>query len=100
MRASELIGREVTDAGGKAIGVVTDVRCVDDGPLPGSNAALRIDSLLVSRHHTGSVLGYERGRKQGPLVIRLLVRWLHRHMVEVPWSDIEEEGPPLRLKPR
>jgi len=46
----------VTDATGTTIGVITDLRCVQDGPLRGTNATLRIDALLVSRHHTGSVL--------------------------------------------
>lgn len=97
MRASDLIGREVTDSRGHAIGVITDLRCVQDGPLRGSNASLRVSSLLVSRHHVGSVLGYDR-RRQGPALVRLVVSWLHRHMVVVPWSAIDDEGPPIKLK--
>jgi hypothetical protein len=98
MRASDLIGREVQRADGSRIGVITDLRCVQDGPLRGSNASLRIDSMLVSRHHTGSVLGYDR-RKQGPLIVRLVVHRLHKDMVVVPWSAIDDEGPPIRLRP-
>jgi hypothetical protein len=98
MRASDLIGREVTDATGTSIGVITDLRCVQDGPLRGANASLRIDSMLVSGHHTGSVLGYDR-RRQGPALVRLVVHWLHRDMTTVPWSAVEDEGPPIRLKP-
>jgi hypothetical protein len=98
MRASDLMGREVQRADGSGLGVITDLRCVQDGPLRGSNASLRVDSLLVSRHHTGSVLGYDR-RKQGPLLIRLIVHWLHKDMVVIPWSAIEDEGPPIRLRP-
>ena len=60
MRASDLIGREVQRADGSGLGVITDLRCVQDGPLRGSNASLRVDSLLVSPHHAGSVLGYDR----------------------------------------
>jgi hypothetical protein len=96
MRAGDLIGREVTDAAGTTIGVITDVRCVQDGPLRGTNAALRIDALLVSRHHTGSVLGYDR-RRQGPWLVRQVVERLHRHMQVVPWSAVDDEGPPIRL---
>jgi PRC-barrel domain len=99
MRAADLIGREVMDGSGEPIGVITDVRCVQDGPLRGTNAALRVDALLISRHHHGSVLGYDR-RRQGPLLVRLIVGWLHRHMQIVPWSEIADEGPPLRLKGR
>jgi hypothetical protein len=97
MRASDLIGRDVFDAAGERIGVITDIRCVQDGPLRGTNAALRVDALLVSRHHTGSLLGYDR-RKQGPWGVRLIVAWLHRKMRIVPWSDVVDEGPPIRLR--
>jgi hypothetical protein len=98
MRASDLIGREVFDAAGDRIGVITDIRCVQDGPLRGKNAALRVDALLVSRHHTGSMLGYDRRKQQGPAVVRLIVAWLHRSMRVVPWSDVLDEGPPVRLR--
>jgi hypothetical protein len=97
MRASDLIGREVVNADGDGIGVITDLRCVQDGPLRGSNASLRVDSMLVSRHHTGSVLGYDR-RKQGPMLVRLIVKYLHKDMVVIPWSAIDDEGPPIRLR--
>jgi sporulation protein YlmC with PRC-barrel domain len=97
MRASDLIGRDVVDAQGTQVGVVTDVRCVQDGPLRGTNAMLRVDALLVSRHHTGSVLGYDR-RKQGPWGVRMVVKFLHRKMQVIPWRDISDEGPPLRLR--
>jgi len=100
MRASDLIGREVVGADGARIGVITDLRCIQDGPLRGTQAALRVDSLLVSRHHTGSVLGYDRERQRGPWVIGALVRFLHRSMHVVPWSAVEDEGPPVRLRPR
>jgi sporulation protein YlmC with PRC-barrel domain len=98
MRASDLIGREVTSADGRGVGVITDIRCVQDGPLRGTNAALRIDGLLVSRRHTGSILGYDR-RRQGPLLVRLVVKLLHKHMTVIPWSAVDDEGPPIRLRP-
>jgi sporulation protein YlmC with PRC-barrel domain len=99
MRASDLVGREVQAADGSAVGVITDLRCVQDGPLRGTHAALRVESLLVSRHHTGSTLGYDRERQQGPWLIRTIVRRLHRRMQVIPWSAIEDEGPPIRLRP-
>jgi hypothetical protein len=98
MRASELIGREVQTAEGAPLGVVTDLRCVQDGPLRGTQASLRVDALLVSRHHTGSVLGYARERQRGPWLIRAIVQCLHRHMQVVPWSDVVNEGPPIQVR--
>jgi len=98
MRASDLIGRDVVRADGTAVGVVTDLRCVQDGPVRGAHASLRIDALLVSRHHVGSLLGYDRRKRQGPWLIRVIVRYLHRHMQVVPWADVVSEGPPVRLR--
>lgn len=97
MRASELIGREVVDMDGNAVGVITDLRCIQDGPLRGTQAMLRVDALLVSHRHTGSLLGYDRRSQQGPWLIRVIVRRLHRHMRVVPWTMVADEGPPIRL---
>jgi hypothetical protein len=68
--------------------VVTDLRCVQDGPVRGVLAAPRVDALLVSRRHTGSLLGYDRRAQQGPWLVRIVVRWLHRGMVVIPWSAV------------
>jgi len=98
MRVSDVLGQDVVDASGNRLGVVTDVRCVQDGPLRGMNASLRIDGLLVSRRHTGALLGYDR-RDQGPWLLRVIVRLMHRGLREVSWDEVDELGPPLRLKP-
>ena len=100
MRAGDLIGADVLDAEGAGIGVVTDLRCVRDGPVRGALATLRVDALIVSRRHTGSLLGYDRREQQGPWLIRLLVRRLHRHLRVVPWSAVAATpapGEPIRL---
>jgi sporulation protein YlmC with PRC-barrel domain len=88
MRASDLIGAAVRDSTGAHVGVVTDIRCVQDGPVRGAMAVPRITALLVSRRHTGSLLGYDRRAQQGPWLIRAVVRALHRHLLEVPWSAV------------
>jgi len=98
MRASDLIGREVVDARGAPLGVITDLRCIQDGPLRGTQASLRVDSVLVSRHHTGKLLGYDRRDQQGPWLFRVVVRRLHRHLQVIPWEDVTDEGPPLRVR--
>ncbi len=88
MRASDLFGLEVFDRTGHPLGVVTDLRCVLDGPVRGVLAAPRVDALIVSRRHTGSLLGYDRREQQGPWLVRAVVRWLHRDLVVVPWSAV------------
>src|SRR4051812_9193652 len=89
MRASDLLGLDVHAADGTRLGTVTDLRCVLDGPLRGVMAAPRVHALLVSRRHFGSLLGYDRREQQGPWLVRVIVRRLHRKLRVVPWSDVE-----------
>lgn len=90
MRAGDLIGRAVVDARGRPVGVCTDVRCwIQPGPAD-TAPGLEVAALLVSPRHTGSVLGYERGRTKGPWLVAALVRRLHRGIGLVPWGDVAE----------
>jgi len=88
MRASELIGRQVRGSDGRPLGVVTDLRCVQDGPVRGTMAAFRVDALVVSHRYTGSLLGYDRRTQQGPWLIRAVIRLLHRNLLVVPWEAV------------
>lgn len=88
MRASDLIGLAVVDAAGTGLGVVVDLRCVQDGPLRGAMQAPRISAIIVSRRHTGSLLGYERRAQQGPWLIRTIIQYLHRDAVIIPWTSV------------
>jgi sporulation protein YlmC with PRC-barrel domain len=88
MRASDLIGLDVVDAAGDRLGMVTDLRCVQDGPLRGAMQAPRVSALIVSRRHTGSLLGYDRRAQQGPWLIRVIIQILHRDAVLVPWDNV------------
>lgn len=100
MRASDLLGAPVLDRDGEPVGTVTDLRCVQDGPLRGAMAAPRVAQLLVSHRHTGSLLGYDRREQQGPWLVRVLVRRLHRGLLAVPWSAVAgypRDGGPIRL---
>lgn len=89
MKASDIIGRPVLDSAGRRLGVVTDLRCIQDGPLRGAMAAPRVHQVVVSPRRVGSMLGYDRREQQGPWLIRLVVRWLHRDLVVLPWESIE-----------
>jgi sporulation protein YlmC with PRC-barrel domain len=97
MRASDLVGADVLDRDGTPVGVVTDLRCVQDGPLRGAMATPRVAALLVSHRHTGSLLGYDRRAQQGPWLIRAVVRRLHRHLVEIPWTVVASYDQGIRL---
>jgi sporulation protein YlmC with PRC-barrel domain len=99
MRASDLIGLEVLDASGKGLGVVVDLRCVQDGPLRGAMQAPRVSALVVSRRHTGSLLGYDRRAQQGPWLVRAVIQFLHRDAVLVPWASVAGHDGRITLKP-
>lgn len=99
MRLGDLLGAEVRGPQGEPVGVVTDVRLeVRRTPASGDAFDLRLVGLLVSRRHTGSLLGYERGHSRGPWLVRMLVRLLHRGARYVPWSEVVSTGPPLRIR--
>jgi hypothetical protein len=95
MRAGELIGRDVIDRDGHHVGVVTDLRCVQDGPLRGTMAAPRLDALLVTPRHTGALLGYHRPTQHGPWLIRTLIKRLHRHARLIPWAAVTAHDPQI-----
>ncbi|MFN2517775.1 MAG: PRC-barrel domain-containing protein [Jatrophihabitantaceae bacterium] len=99
MRASELIGLDVVDAAQKRLGMVIDLRCVQDGPLRGAMQAPRVAAIIVSGRHTGSLLGYDRRAQQGPWLIRTIVQLLHRHAVLIPWQAIADTSGPITLRP-
>jgi len=88
MRLNDLLGRDVTDRHGQRLGGVADVRLIQDGPLPpgGSQAALRVDGLIVVERRATRLFGYER--HVGPALLRAIV---HSRLGEVwylPWDDI------------
>ena len=98
MKASDLLGLDVFDADGRCPGVVTDLRSVQDGPLRGSMQAPRISAVVVGRRHTGSMLGYDRRRQQGPWLIRVVVQRLHRHTILIPWDAVADAVGRITLK--
>ena len=103
MRAGELIGRTIVDAHGRPVGVCTDIRCEVREGSADTVSELTLSGLLVSRRHTGSLLGYERGRTEGPWLVSALVRWLHRGLAVVRWEDVadvpEEHDRDISLRP-
>jgi sporulation protein YlmC with PRC-barrel domain len=99
MRASDLIGLAVHDADGQRLGVVTDLRCTQDGPLRGSMQAPRVAACIVSGRHAGSLLGYHRRAQQGPWLIRAVVQRLHRGAVLIPWEAVADITDRITLRP-
>lgn len=87
MRAGDLLGREVRLADGHTR-IVVGLRAVPDGPIRGLRASLRIDAVIVSHRGTGSYLGFQDRQQQGPWLLGVIVRRLHRHAAVVPWDEV------------
>jgi sporulation protein YlmC with PRC-barrel domain len=81
-RFGHLTGMDVLDADGSRIGLVLDARF-----SPAADGMLVLRSLLVGRGRPGSLLGYDRREGQGPWLVRVVVRWLHRHTATVDIAD-------------
>jgi hypothetical protein len=87
-RLVDLLGLPVLAVDGSRLGLVNDLRLVPANKLRGVFAELVVDGIVVAGHHAGSMLGYDRRAEQGPRLVRVLVRALHRHAGYVPWSDV------------
>src|SRR4051794_32553560 len=98
MRAADLIGRPVVGPAGESLGNVLDIRVVQDGPLLGTFAALRVDGLVVGQRALSSRLGYDRANVNGPALVNRLVEALMRHNRYLPWSEVEDVGEVLRSR--
>jgi hypothetical protein len=92
VRAADLIGLEVLGPGDRRLGRVLDARVVQDGPLMGAFAALRVESLVVGNHGFAQHLGYDRQSTHGPWLVKSAVRWLTRGNRTLPWGEARIEG--------
>lgn len=81
LRLGALTGMDVDSPTGR-IGRVLDARFE---PGPDGRPVLR--SLIVGHGRPGSLLGYDRRGDQGPLLVRMVVRRLHRHSRVVAAED-------------
>ena len=81
-RLGDLLGSPVDIAGRDEPSHVNDVR------LGRSDDGLVIAGLIVSDRHAGSLLGYDRRREQGPLLVAAAVRRLHTRAAYAPWPDV------------
>lgn len=96
MRAHELLDRPVVGPQGQPLGRVLDVRLVQDGPLLGAFAALRVEGLVVGTRKLASRLGYDRYDAQGPWLVARVVAWLTRGTRYLPWESLVLEGGSVR----
>ena len=97
MILSDLLGSEVTDAGGARLGRVVDARFRLGGHTQPATAELV--GLIVSPRSASSFLGYERAGAARPALIGHLLLALHRGSFLVAWDDIARiERDAVRLR--
>lgn len=89
MRAADLLGTPVVGPGGRALGLVLDVRLVQDGPMLGADCALRVEGLVVGPRRPGTHLGYDRTGARGPWVVAALARRLTASHRFLPWDGVQ-----------
>lgn len=80
---------QVRYADGRPAGLVSDVRVLAAAGTSGY-ADLSVEGLVLTPRRTGSLLGYDRRREQGPWLVRVIVARLHRRAGYVAWSDVRE----------
>ena len=88
MRISDVLASRLYDADGHSLGRVRDVRLVMDGPLRGSLAALRVDSIIVGGDAVAGRLGYLRGGVRGPALLTATLGRLERRAATYIATDI------------
>jgi sporulation protein YlmC with PRC-barrel domain len=93
-RLGRLTGMRVHGPDGADVGRVLDARFEPD---PAGRLVLA--ALIIGHGRPGSLLGYERRSERGPWLVRVVVRWLHRHaaIVEAAHADISWETSTVRL---
>jgi hypothetical protein len=89
-RLSDLLDATVYGPDEEPLGLVSDVRLAPGRALHGLRAELVVEGLVVAHRHTGSLLGYDRRREQGPWLVRSVVTALHRHDRYVRWTSVRE----------
>ena len=100
VRLGEVLASQVVGADGEALGHVSDVRLVQDGPvLESFGAALRLEALIVGRGGIGVRLGYGRKDFTGPWLLKRLFLRMERKARVVSMDDVESiDGGTIRLK--
>lgn len=96
MRYTDLMGAKVVGRDGRPIGVVTDVRLVQDGPITGSfGAAFRVHGLVIGRTTIGAHMGFDRKNVRGPWLLKALFGRIQGTQRYAEWSLIRSLEPDL-----
>ena len=96
MRYTDLMGSKVVGRDGRSIGVVTDVRLVQDGPTLGEfGAAFRVHGLVVGPTTIGAHMGFERANVRGPWLLKRLFALIQGVPRYAEWQLVRSIEPDL-----
>jgi hypothetical protein len=87
-RLAVLLGAPVVDGDARPLGRVTDLRLAPGPRGSAGPAELVVTGLIVDRRYRGSMLGYDRRGDQGPWIVRVVMRRVHRHARFLPWAGV------------
>ena len=90
LRLSDLLGRPVETADGTRL-VVTGVTAVQDGPLRGAQATLRVSEVIATPPHRGTYLGFRDRGRTGPWLLRVLTRGSRTGARRLAWADVADQ---------
>jgi hypothetical protein len=93
MRAADILGAEVVGPDGARLGMVLEIRLVQDGPMLGADCALRIHGFVVGKRWLASHLGYDRANVNGPALVNAVVQWLTKDNRFLAWDDVAQLAP-------
>jgi hypothetical protein len=88
-RLNDLLGMHVRFADGTDGDQVIDVRLVPGDDVRGHLNELVTEGLIVGRNRPGTLFGYDRNPQQGPWLIRVILRFVHRHTGYLEWADVD-----------
>ena len=98
MRAVQLIGCQVVDRDGVAVGRVHDLRLVTD-PHRRGLSGYHLDGLVTGTGSVGNRLGYTTDDVRGPWPLPQLFRRLCGTVHVVPWREVAAvDGRVIRLR--
>jgi hypothetical protein len=96
VRLTDLLGSKVVGRDGRSVGVVTDVRLVQDGPLLGEyGAAFRVHGLVIGRTSIGAHMGFERANVRGPWLLKRIFAWIQGVPRYAEWGLVRSIEPDL-----
>jgi len=88
-RLNDLLGMHVRFADGTDGDQIIDLRLTPGDRVRGQLNELITEGLIVGRNRPGTLFGYDRNRQQGPWLIRVILRFVHRHTGYLEWHDID-----------